>query len=63
MGPRIARAFCDLQDELDESQSRLPFHLRVLKEAGLIADRREGRFIHYHVIPDALAEAHDAGNG
>ena len=50
---------CDLQDELDAAQSRLSFHLHVLKEAGLIADRREGRFVHYRILPDALAEAHD----
>ena len=27
------RCVCDLQDELDAAQSRLSFHLRVLKEA------------------------------
>ena len=50
---------CDVQDELDVAQSKLSFHLHVLKEAGLIADRREGRFIHYRLVPDALKEAHD----
>lgn len=50
---------CDLQDELDLAQSRLSFHLRVLKDAGLVEDRREGRWSYYTILPDALEEAHD----
>ena len=53
------RCVCDLQDELDAAQSRLSFHLRVLREAGLVADRREGRWSYYRIIPEALAEVHD----
>src|SRR5947209_4143300 len=50
---------CDLQGELDLAQSRLSFHLRVLKDAGLVEDRREGRWSYYTIVPDALEEAHD----
>lgn len=50
---------CDLQAQLDAAQSRLSFHLRVLKEAGLVADRREGRWSYYRLVPDAIAEVHD----
>jgi len=50
---------CDLQSELDAAQSRLSFHLRVLKDAGLVTDRREGRWSYYQIVPDALAEVHD----
>jgi ArsR family transcriptional regulator, arsenate/arsenite/antimonite-responsive transcriptional repressor len=50
---------CDLQDDLDAAQSRLSFHLRVLKEAGLVADRREGRWSYYSIVPEALREVHD----
>ncbi|MFL5581885.1 MAG: ArsR/SmtB family transcription factor [Gemmatimonadaceae bacterium] len=53
------RCVCDLQDELEAAQSRLSFHLRVLKAAGLVADRREGRWSYYRILPDALAEVHD----
>ena len=53
------RCVCDLQAELDAAQSRLSFHLRVLKDAGLVTDRREGRWSYYSIIPDALAEVHD----
>ena len=50
---------CDLQDDLDAAQSRLSFHLRVLKEAGLVADRKEGRWSYYSIVPEALTEVHD----
>lgn len=53
------RCVCELQEELDAAQSRLSFHLRVLKEAGLVADRREGRWAYYTIVPGALAEVHD----
>ena len=53
------RCVCELQDELDAAQSRLSFHLRVLREAGLVSDRKEGRWSYYSIIPEALAEVHD----
>lgn len=53
------RCVCELQDELDVAQSRLSFHLKVLKDAGLVSDRREGRWSYYTIVPDALEEAHD----
>jgi ArsR family transcriptional regulator len=31
--------------------------LKVLKEAGLVTDRREGRWMYYTLNPDRLAEA------
>ena len=53
------RCVCELQDELDVAQSRLSFHLRVLKEAALVTDRRDGRWMYYTIAPDALGEVHD----
>ena len=53
------RCVCDLQADLDAAQSRLSFHLRVLKDAGLVTGRKEGRWSYYAPVPDALAEAHD----
>jgi ArsR family transcriptional regulator, arsenate/arsenite/antimonite-responsive transcriptional repressor len=47
---------CDLQEELDAAQSRLSFHLRKLKEAGLVNDRRVGRWAYYSLNADALEE-------
>ncbi len=48
------RCVCELQDVLDAAQSRLSFHLKVLKDAGLVSDRREGRWMYYALNRDAL---------
>jgi ArsR family transcriptional regulator len=53
------RCVCDLQDLLDAAQSRLSFHLRVLKEAGMVTDRRDGRWVYYTLVPEAIEEAQD----
>ena len=50
---------CDLQDALEAAQSRLSFHLRVLKDAGLVTDRKEGRWSYYTLVPETLVEVHD----
>jgi ArsR family transcriptional regulator, arsenate/arsenite/antimonite-responsive transcriptional repressor len=47
---------CDLQDAVGAAQSRLSFHLRVLREAGLVNDRRAGRWVFYSLRPEALDE-------
>ena len=54
---RGERCVCELTDALDAAQSRLSFHLRILKEAGLVTDRRDGRWAYYALTPDALSEA------
>lgn len=51
------RCVCELTDELDAAQSRLSFHLKVLKDAGLVTDRREGRWMYYSLNHDVLADA------
>ena len=53
------RCVCDLQGELDAAQSRLSFHLKVLRDAGLVTDRKEGRWSYYTIVPAALAAVHD----
>jgi ArsR family transcriptional regulator len=51
------RCVCDLTDALDAAQSRLSFHLKVLKDAGLVTDRRDGRWMYYTLNSETLAEA------
>ena len=48
------RCVCDLQDAVDAAQSRLSFHLKVLKDSGLVTDRREGRWMYYALNRDVL---------
>lgn len=50
------RCVCDLTDALDAAQSRLSFHLKVLKDADLVTDRREGRWMYYTLNPETLHE-------
>jgi ArsR family transcriptional regulator len=50
------RCVCELTDALDAAQSRLSFHLKVLKDAGLVSDRREGRWMYYTMNPETLGE-------
>jgi ArsR family transcriptional regulator, arsenate/arsenite/antimonite-responsive transcriptional repressor len=38
---------CDLCDHLGTTQSKLSFHLKTLKSAGLVRSRQEGRWIYY----------------
>lgn len=42
---------CDLCDQLEVSQSKLSFHLKVLREAGLIQWRQQGRWSYYRLNP------------
>ena len=50
------RCVCDLTADLGLAQSKLSFHLKVLKEAGLLADRQEGRWIYYHLRAEAIEQ-------
>ena len=50
------RCVCELQDDLGAAQSRLSFHLRKLKDAGVVSDRRDGRWVYYSLVPGALEE-------
>ncbi|MGB0561026.1 MAG: ArsR/SmtB family transcription factor [Spirulinaceae cyanobacterium] len=46
---------CDLCSQLDVAQSKLSFHLKTLKVAGLIRSRQEGRWIYYSLNLPELA--------
>ena len=50
------RCVCELQDELEAAQSRLSFHLKKLRDAGVLADRRVGRWVYYSLQPGVLEE-------
>jgi ArsR family transcriptional regulator len=50
------RCVCDLTGTLAMAQSKLSFHLKGLKEAGLVLDRKEGRWVYYRLNPERVAE-------
>ncbi len=43
-----------MTEELDVAQSLLSFHLKALRDAGLVTDRREGRWVYYSLVPGRL---------
>jgi len=53
------RCVCDLTDDLEASQSRLSFHLKTLKDAGIVTDRRQGRWVYYSLNPETMEAMED----
>ena len=43
------KCVCDLMQETGLAQSKISFHLKVLKEAGVITDRQSGRWVYYQL--------------
>ena len=50
------KCVCDLTDLLDAAQSRLSFHLKTLKDAGILKDRREGRWVYYSLNSEVVED-------
>jgi ArsR family transcriptional regulator len=48
---------CVLAERFETGQSRLSFHMKTLKDAGLVTDRRHGRWIYYALDPATLEDA------
>ncbi len=40
---------CELSDALNTTQSTLSTHLQVIREAGLVETRRDGKWIYYRI--------------
>jgi ArsR family transcriptional regulator len=57
---RGERCVCQLTDALDAAQPRLSFHLKTLKDAGLVTDRRDGRWMYYAIAADARTQVEHA---
>ncbi|MGH7347106.1 MAG: ArsR/SmtB family transcription factor [Candidatus Rokuibacteriota bacterium] len=47
---------CNLTGPLGMRQSLLSFHLRTLKDAGIVSDRKQGRWVYYALNVDVLDE-------
>ncbi len=48
------RCVCDLQERVPVAANLLSYHLKVLREAGLVTATRRGRWIDYALADDAL---------
>ena len=49
----------DLKARFDLSQPAISQHLAVLKDAGLVVSRREGRLVYYRVEPQGMRPLFD----
>jgi ArsR family transcriptional regulator len=43
---------CELMSRLGATQSRMSRHMQVLKQAGLVVDRRDAQWVRYRINPD-----------
>lgn len=46
---------CELMHKIGATQSRMSRHMQVLKQAGLVSDRRDAQWVRYRVNPDMPA--------
>lgn len=47
------RCVCEIQADVAVSPTLLSYHLRALREAGLVEATRRGRWVDYRLAPDA----------
>ena len=47
---------CELMRELGASQSRMSRHMAVLRNAGLVVDRRDAQWVRYRIAPNLSAD-------
>jgi ArsR family transcriptional regulator len=46
---------CEITDAFDLTGPTISYHLRVLREAGLVDCQRRGTWVYYWIVPDKLA--------
>jgi ArsR family transcriptional regulator len=46
---------CDLLDAFDMTAPSVSYHLRILREAGLVSSERRGTWVYYRVNPEVMA--------
>ena len=52
---------CDIAVLLDMTQSAISHQLRVLKQANLVKNRKEGKVVYYSLVDDHVREIFDQG--
>ncbi|WP_442512673.1 metalloregulator ArsR/SmtB family transcription factor [Providencia vermicola] len=50
---------CDICGATTEPQPKISLHIALLRESGLVIDRREGKWIHYRLLPHMPSWAAD----
>ena len=47
---------CDIVKVTGLSQSKISYHIKILKDSGLITDRQEGRWVYYKLDLEILSD-------
>ena len=50
------RCVCRLRRSLEMPQPLLSHHLKVLREAGLVSGRKDGRWVYYSIMAEAFSD-------
>ena len=53
---RDTHCLCEMQDDLGMAPNLLSYHMRILREAGLVSGRRNGRRVEYRIEPQGFEE-------
>lgn len=48
---------CELMEKLGATQSRMSRHMQVLRQTGLVVDRRDAQWVRYRLNPDMAAQS------
>ena len=48
---------CELIQQLSMVQSTLSYHMKILCESGIVINRQEGKWAHYHINTEGCEEA------
>jgi ArsR family transcriptional regulator len=57
------RCVCDIAGPLEMKQPLLSFHLKVLRDAGILRSARVGKWVHYSIAPDVGDRLTEIGKG
>ena len=51
------RCACDILEEMHITQPTLSHHMKILCDAGIVAGRKEGKWMYYSISKEGLQEA------
>lgn len=50
---------CKLLETLQIGQSTLSHHMKILCDAGIVVGRKEGKWVHYSLLPEGIQHTKD----
>jgi len=54
--PRVEACLCEMTEALKESEPNVSRHFKVLRQAGLLAAEKDGRWVYHRLIPSELTQ-------